>query len=138
MNKEFTINHIKELFCSYEQALALKELDFDEPCFRVGNPNGHTMWKFIDILNLKVEGISIRDILKEEFIDEYVGIPLKYQIFRWFREKGFLISLDSHDENNHEFYIKWQKDKSILSDEYKTYEEAESVCIDKLIELIKK
>jgi hypothetical protein len=126
---------MKNLFVSYEQAIQLKELGFNEPCLRVGNPNGHILWKFMDVLD--VEGVDIGDIMKEKFDDKFVEIPLKQQVLRWFRKKGFIISLDSYSITEHEFYIKWSDNKSILSNLYEKYEDMEDTCIDKLIEIVK-
>ena len=125
---------MKDLFVTYEQAIQLKELGFDEPTFKVGNPNGHTLWKFMDVLDM--EGVDIGDIIKEKFDDRFVEPPLKVQVFKWFREKGFIICLDSHSVTEHEFYIKWSV-KSILSNLYEKYEDMEDDCITKLIEIIK-
>ena len=126
---------MKNLFVSYEQAIQLKELGFNEPCLRVGNPNGHILWKFMDVLDF--EGVDIGDIMKEKFDNRFVEIPLKQQVLRWFREKGFIISLDSYSITEHEFYIKWSDNKSILSNLYEKYEDMEDACIDKLIEIVK-
>ena len=125
---------MKDLFVSNEQAIQVKELGFNEPCLRVGNPNGHTLWKFMDVLD--VDGVDIGDVIKEKFDDRFVEIPLKVQVFKWFREKGFVICLDSHSVTEHEFYIKWS-DKSMLSNLYEKYEDMEDECITKLIEIIK-
>ena len=126
---------MKDLFVTYEQAIQLKELGFDEPTLKVGNPNGHTLWKFMDVLDM--EGVDIGDIIKEKFDDRFVELPLKVQVFKWFREKGFIICLDSHSVTEHEFYIKWSDNKSILSNLYEKYEDMEDDCITKLIEIKK-
>ena len=67
MNKEFV---------TYEQALILKELGFDEPCIGFFENNGKNSLLVTDSVNftntdLKVEGVSS---------------PLYQQAFRWFRE----------------------------------------------------
>ena len=85
-----------------------------------------------------MEGVDIGDIIKEKFDGRFVELPLKQQVLRWFRERGFIISLDSYSITEHEFYIKWDDDKSILSNLYPTYEDMEDDCITKLIEIIKK
>jgi hypothetical protein len=126
---------MKDLFVTYEHAIQLKELGFDEPTLKVGNPNGHTLWKFMDVLDM--EGVDIGDIIKEKFDDRFVELPLKVQVFKWFREKGFIICLDSYSVIEHEFYIKWSDNKSILSNLYEKYEDMEDDCITKLIEIIK-
>jgi hypothetical protein len=105
MNKEFV---------TYEQALALKELGFDEDTY----------------------GYTIRqDRLPK------IPLPLKQQVFRWFREKRNLIGLIeySYAEGKDEFdYVIWQESYfDWTNDIYDTYEEAENACIDKLIEIAK-
>ena len=129
---------MKDLFVSYEQALQLKQLGFDEPCLKVGNPNGHILWKFMDVLD--VEGVDIGDIMKEKFDDRFVEIPLKQQVLRWFREKYNIIGLieGGFDMTNIFTYCIWEgfKDK-IYDDYYGTYEEAEDVLINILIDKVK-
>jgi hypothetical protein len=104
-------------FISYEQALALKELGFNEPCFGYYDEGG----------NLYTE------------MQEYLLAPLYQQSFRWFREKHSLqheIVYDMSDDltNKVYVYIVFGTDRS---EEYKTYEEAELACLDKLIEIVK-
>lgn len=61
---------MKELFVPYEQALELKELGFDEPCFGFYN----------DMENNKPMGGNFP-------CDGRNSAPLYQQCFRWFREK---------------------------------------------------
>jgi hypothetical protein len=109
-------NNLEREFCSYEQALALKELGFEyEKFYNYTSP----------MINLA---------------------PLKQQVFRWFREKYFLdCEIYLQEELGHKFYhylvlqlvrgnIEWKSKNNI---KFKTYEEAENACIDKLIELVK-
>lgn len=112
-------------FVSYEQAVALKELWFDEECLAtyVG-----------EVLDLTLQTLN----------DDYFTVaPLKQQVFRWFREKYKCyanLSIWIHEEGigiYHEFEIYIVKKYSHGSISYKTYEEAENACIDKLIELAK-
>ena len=118
MNKEFV---------KYEQALALKELGFDEPCLF------HTLKGEINFYN--------------PFSLEYnIGVSaiLCQQAFRWFREKHKQDSLvvpsgDSTGKTNGYYYeivFDFSKE-NIESESFKTYEEAESACLDKLIEICK-
>jgi hypothetical protein len=112
-------------FVTYEQALKLKELGFDEKCLAFYNG------KFLDSTEYDFDSCVSKDI-------GYCALAsLKAQVFKWFRAKGFIICLDSHSANEHEFYIKWSSDKSILSDIYEKYEEMENALIDKLIEIVK-
>jgi hypothetical protein len=129
MNKEF---------CTYEQALALKELGFDEPCFGyfIGlGDNKETPYKFMFI-----------QTSKEQFIgaDNAFHRPLYQQAFKWFREKHKLESIvvpsgNSEGKTNgyyFEIIFDFSKD-NIESDSYPSYEEAEQACLNKLIETIK-
>jgi hypothetical protein len=68
-------------FISYELALRIKQLGFNENCYRVGNPNGAICWRFMDVAG--VEGVGIDDILQVEFDGRWVEIPTFYQAFRW-------------------------------------------------------
>ena len=105
-------------FVTYEQSLALKELGFDEPCLK-------TMLDF--------------DITYESNIK----MPLKQQAFRWFREKyklhSYIYSDYSWNISGGIWDLNGYKDLRYDwdSEPYATYEEAESACLDKLIEIVK-
>ncbi len=128
---------MKDLFVSYEQALQLKQLGFNEPCLKVGNPNGHILWKFMDVLD--VEGVDIGDIMKEKFDDRFVEIPLKQQVYVWFIEKqglsSWILSISDPKETDTKYSYKIKNcDDELLFD---NLEEAEDACINKLIEILK-
>lgn len=124
---------MQKYFVTYKQALALKELGFDESCLAYWNISPH----------LKNPAFIIAKPLKHEWC---LSAPLKSQVFEWFREKhkfhatygttnhykekvnGYCIS-NFIDSKRNLLHIKWKVG---------TYEEAESACIDKLIELVKK
>ena len=126
-------------FAPYKPSLALKELGFDEPC----------LGYYIELRN-PVEGL-----LKIGLDNDYLQAPLYQQAFRWFSEKHGL-----HHTIMPEFYkdginFNWQilwylpKDKwteHVISGgtmwygdngEYPSQEEAESACLNKLIEIVK-
>ena len=121
-------------FVNYNQALALKELGFDEVCFGLWNLN-----------NGKYE-VDIIGVCKysKEFKYREVLAPLKQQAFRWFREKhGMLgciefVEPEYGGDYGYKLYYKpghlyidhWNKG-------FKTYEEAEQACLRKLIQLVK-
>jgi len=69
-------------FCSYEQALALKELGFDEECMAGYDKEDNTLY----IAYLINAGVQFNS-------HYYDKAPLKQQVFRWFREKYELIGL---------------------------------------------
>jgi hypothetical protein len=130
-------------FISYELALRMKQLGFNENCYRVGNPNGAICWRFMDVAG--VEGVGIDDILQVEFDERWVQIPTFSQVFRWFREKqdieGFV---HKSIEGNYYFVIKrlgnnesniYEFTKTVPKN-FNTYEEAELTCLEKLIEIV--
>ena len=132
-----TIRDMEDLFATYEQALALKELGFDKPC-----------WCYF-VNDVFFDSMFPKDYDYFEHMNkkmEYTLAPLKSQVFKWFRDKH---SLDSEIYMNHEFgtkiytYLILQLDRAVVSyktgsvDVSKSYEEAESACIDELISIIK-
>ena len=126
-------------FVPYEQALALKELGFDEPCF------GYYLCKnsaFGVELELTTDWI---DLLPYD--SSSCKAPLYQQAFRWFRENHDLqcwpevtgsnrysCRYDGNDETGKRWvgYLKDYNGQSVL---YSKYEEAELVCLKKLIEI---
>jgi hypothetical protein len=114
-------------FGTYEQALALKELDYDEMCFGFYR-------------NPSVELMRCRN--REGWMgNQVVAAPLKQQVFRWFREKYNLAGLIHIGSQDFSFSINKDGHRISPLKEYLnyngTYEEAENACIDKLIELVK-
>jgi len=143
-----TNNIMKKEFIPYEQALALKELGFDEPCFGryyykesypMLNPNsGETELVFEFGQYIKQTEITIL-------------APLYQQAFRWFREKynlrgfiGFRPNVKQFDCHIYDMslsgkeYVKQRTMEEFSKDpKVGTYEEAELECLKKLIETIK-
>ena len=128
MNKEFT---------TYTQALALKELGFDEPCFgSYVRGNEYKDWT----LYFKGGTFFAKDY------PEFITVPLYQQAFRWFREKHqieaivsciYSKTLDiSYEERRYHCYIV-RDGITTKGAKFKTYEEAESACLNKLIEICK-
>jgi len=112
-------------FITYEQALALKELGFDEPCLATYHKELHT----------------IIPIYAKYTNQDVIKAPLYQQAFRWFREKHDLeheILYDLGNDLTNKVYLYSIYVTDNRSEEYKTYEEAESACLDKLIEIVKK
>jgi hypothetical protein len=116
-------------FIPYEQALALKELGFDEEqylgwyesFYSSGTPHLQTEWleEYLDF-----------DIL--------VPAPLYQQTFRWFRQKYGLIGwVEGKKVFKYCIENPIPNDGQINFSPFKTNEEAELACIKKLIEIIK-
>ena len=129
-------------FISYEQALALNELGFDEPCIGWYNPQ-----------------VNYKEVTTDKYWAFYLTgewenfkpAPLKQQAFRWFREKHNLRGFIGFRPNTKQFdyhiydmslsgkeYVKQRTMEEFNKDpKVGTYEEAELACLDKLIEIIK-
>jgi hypothetical protein len=136
MNKEFI---------PYDQALALKELGFEEPCFGryyykesypMLNPNsGETELVFEFGQYIKQTEITIL-------------APLYQQAFRWFRKKYNLLggvysnasgwAWEIHDNvgGTHRFSSEYTGD-CLESGMFTSFEKAELDCIKYLIEIVK-
>ena len=146
-------------FVTYKQALALKELGFDEPCLlSLSWINGYNTYteKSNEPKAWISSNVEIKydfSQFKVDFKDVYhveIQIPLYQQAFRWFREKHGLLhditlTLNINDELE-SFYILIHKLNGLVMNEdddielnVKTTnkEEAESACLDKLIEICK-
>ena len=112
---------MKEQFINYEQALALKELGFDEPCFSTYHKELHAIIPIYAIY-------TNQDVIKA---------PLYQQAFRWFREKYGLNSHIHQESRNNYSYCCGQgySDEIGGYQDFETYEEAELECLKKLIEI---
>ena len=140
-------------FIPYEQALELKELGFNEPCFGWFRstliPSNFTEF-FLETEFGMNESPS--DWVNSNFLDKACSAPLYQQAFRWFREKynlcgevytvnmgaidyTFLIrDLYSEDVK----YDNFDANTGGYSGTFNTYEESEIECLKKLIEILKK
>jgi hypothetical protein len=123
--------NMKNEFVIYEQALALKELGFDEPCLAFYSPKE----ELYPVFQEPSKGPYFNN---GSFI-ETLRAPLYQQAFRWFREKHNLvfnfISYNIVKPGEYHWSITWN-DEAKASGIVKTYEEAEQACLDKLIEIV--
>ena len=118
-------------FIPYEQALELKELGFNEPCFGYWNIDPYLPKPTFNLV--------------KPFDHEWcIPAPLYQQAFRWFREKNGLHSIYTMGDDWNNFYWQvWKNDcmtkTYVCSSDYvfETYEEAELAAIVKLIEIVK-
>jgi hypothetical protein len=124
--------NMKNEFVIYEQALALKELGFDEPCLAFYSPK--------EELHPVFQEPSKGPYFNNGSFIETLRAPLYQQAFRWFREKHNLvfnfISYNIVKPGEYHWSITWN-DEAKASGIVKTYEEAEQACLDKLIEICK-
>ena len=132
-------------FVPYEQALALKQLGFDEPCFN----------RFYTKPQSKIFGVDekgrhypIKNTSKklytmgEHFVlndSNVILAPLYQQAFRWFREKyGLFIQPNrTIDSEGTWYYFSIASKRTDVCDGSFVYEEAELECLIKLIEIVK-
>lgn len=110
-------------FIPYEQALALKELGFDEPCLGYWSDWG-TQEPFLLTCELGTEKESC-SIRRKNLL---CSAPTFSQAFRWFREKHDLFIAIVH-------YINGYSINDLRR--FETFEEAELACLTKLIEIVK-
>jgi hypothetical protein len=108
----------------------LKELGFDEPCFRWYDER----WGD----DLQQDKINTNKDLFMTDLD--CSAPLYQQAFRWFREKYGLMGSVCEDVDGN--FSLWTNKGNLLLQgkeykEYKTYEEAELACLRKLIEIVR-
>jgi len=120
-------------FVSYEQALVLKELGFDEPCIK-----GYTEQSkgLINFANTHTN-TSVKNTLPTKPFTA----PLYQQAFRWFREKYKLHStITSISQESWQWHITKPSESlgKLYEEDFYTYEEAELECLKKLIEIVKK
>lgn len=120
---------IEEEFIPYQEALALKELEFNEECMAWYGDNGNIMiygkdpeYDFSISLTLDTHILACK-------------APTWRQIFKWFRDKHDLYAVVwcYHKQG---FYIETKSGGSIAV-LYTTYEEGELACLRKLIEIAK-
>jgi hypothetical protein len=151
---------MKKEFVPYKQALELKELGFNEPCFAlysaIEGENHKFLWatssidhiietikkgnKFFD--DSKGDKTRIQHFIKNSYTENTITAPLYQQAFKFFREKyGYDVSIKKCTPNEYKFEIEQlfvEGDNYYFIDfVFKTYEEAELACLIKLIEIVK-
>lgn len=120
---------IEKEFVPYEEALALKELGFDEPCFAVYFNTTQQLYfdKYINEFTKDVRTLA----------------PIFSQAFRWFREKhgicGYVSPLEDGSAFYHMIYtninVPYSNRICTLPEKWETHEEAELACLKQLIEI---
>jgi len=112
-------------FVTYELALRMKTLGFDEPCFGYYTNQSY---------------LVIDEIASQQGNNEVTSAPTWQSAFRWFREKYGLYfnihRLEHKIGTKEEFML--TIDAPLRGGYYKNYEEAEMDCLFKLIEFVEK
>ena len=112
---------MKEHFVSYEVALLMKSMGFDEPCI------GY--WKTRDWLveeKTRTDGYT--------HADQECSAPLKSQFFKWVRDKfGICPNIEDEKKENGVYRFSY----GVWGYTCSSYEQAEESLINKIIEIIK-
>jgi len=124
-------------FVSYEIALKLKELGFDEPCFTYyHNINGNIRTGIVVSIHNAWTYAGTKKI-------ETTLAPLYQQAFKWIRKKHNIdISINTiyskYNENTIKQYSGVIDNKTMYTNVgfYETYEEAELAGLQKMIKII--
>jgi hypothetical protein len=121
---------IEKEFVPYEEALALKELGFDEPC--------NTCYDKLEMV--ASYGVNAFDYKNYNTSGYIVSRPTFSQAFRWFRDNFGLywpIMSKVTPSNNLVYYIYHGRLREDWNGCFESYEEVEIACLRKLIEIIK-
>lgn len=132
-------NNYPSWLVSIETSKELKEIGFDLP---VQNKTA------TDVLKSKrykeenkiwgSEHILKRGGYNANCTDKGISIPAYEQVFEWFRDKGFRITLENHeDSTKFIFYNMEIKEGKHFKGEFSTYEEAREALIKELIRIYK-
>ena len=119
-------SNINNQFIPYEQALELKELGFNQPCFAFYGLSRD---------DYKTIRLSIFQNLKTDYLpdvhhlDVTCDAPLYQQAFLylWNKTGRYIIPIPNDD-----------KEWLCMGNKFKTYEEARLECLVKLIDIVKK
>jgi len=128
-------NNLGEEFLNYKQSLTLQELGFDEPCFGF----------YLETKEWAPASYSKKGTVypkNSDLLRRWVASPTFQQAFKWFRNKHNLKSwIETYKNDKFTYQIRPHNVTDYKEGEiyvFKKYEKAESVCIDKLIEITKK
>ena len=123
-------------FVTYGLAFKLKAIGFDEPCFAWHVSEGF--------------GLSIGNVIKSDLIKDAVLAPTWQSAFRWFRDNHHAfhevfidclpkVGVPLEEDLMFSFTIHLVKEDKLVCgprDTYRTQEEAEFACLEKLIEIV--
>lgn len=121
---------MEKYFVNYSQALALKELGFDEPCLG-----------FYDDQYNKDNSFYINDSFNKNKRLIYTPAPLKSQVFEFFRGYKLTVVIEDYLDDYEVKIVEWTLSDDKITHEFPnrfdSWGDAESAAIDKLIEIVK-
>ena len=107
-------------FITYDLALRMKEIGFDEPCFVTIDQTG--------FMHLNGTEYPIRGSM----VYHEINVPTWQSAFKWFRDNyGVHMTTSKYDET--QWWVNWG---SWTSKVYDSYEEAQKSCLEKLCEIV--
>lgn len=128
---------MEKYFIPFDRAVKLKELGFNEECVAYYENN---LLKAVD----QHWGMSFSGISKKlgYEVDNLILAPLFSQSFSFFREEyNYDVSIVKQTKSIYQFVIQskfYEENFYFINFPFKTFEEVELACIDKLIEICKK
>jgi hypothetical protein len=137
-------------FVPYQEALELKSIGFDEPCF--GFYTGRKSLRRYTNFDGELNEFQTLKNSKITMGDEWCTAPTFSQAFRWFREKyGLFHSVEIYpirEERDRCWYVIHRVEKNEfdvfernhvhMSGFFDNYSQAENGCLRKLIEIVKR
>lgn len=121
---------LKDIFVSYDIAVQLKEIGFDEPCIAYFNSTSIMP----DYPYRYVKNYNKNSTESKSFITA----PTYEQVFKWFRKKNYQSSVVFNFGSFYDFIEHIREAEAFATDEdYNSYEEAREQLILKLIEIYK-
>jgi len=129
------MNSLEKEFTLYEEALALKELGFDEPCMK----EFHIQELLDNSTGCEMTNTDLVELYGEQ---DVIAAPTYSQAFRFFREKGawpIETWVQPYLSANPRAYegLYWRRGVTESLGIFNTHEEAELACLRKLIEIVK-
>lgn len=135
-------------FIPYQQAIELKELGFDEPCYathyHIGGSNDRPMISLIPIYapsDMGARGLVRNSSLSTENVS--AAAPMYHQVFRWVREvynmEAILDYIELVDNKSVYSYMLYHDSFFESNDGFKTFnfDEAQLECVKEIIKVLK-
>ena len=133
-------------FIQYQQALELKELGFDEPCFYQYVRDFDNDGELIPITS-ETNCPILRNNNQVSLCSggDCFAAPLYQQAFRWFRDKYNLLGSVDYSNRLKWYYVirevitsnTFHNHSTSNKEDFNNYEEAELACLKKLIQILK-
>jgi hypothetical protein len=114
-------------FIPYEEALALKELGFDEPCFAFYLAGAIRYKEYKDSQNKN----------SAFYNNTVASIPLYQQAFRWFREKYGCCGYTNIHKKEDKYVLNSFSEYGVILGVYDSWEIVELECLKEIIKIVK-